>query len=767
MFERVFVAGLGVLLAWPAIAQEIVVAPFLQSATPTEIWVVWETSEGDESLVQYGTSTDLGEEASGTSTEGYGDSRVHEVQLATLLPDTRYHYRVITGTLEGEPLSFRTPPQRDSESPTRLVAMSDMQRDSGNPEKFHEIVRDGVIAHLQSEVGGDLEDALAMVLTPGDLVDNGWTYDQWAEEFFEPSADLIAHVPLYPAIGNHEANSPYYFRYFHLPDNGTEGLEEHWWYSDYSNVRVIGLDSNLGFRLEEQLTWLQDVLDDACADPVVDFVFAQLHHPFLSELWPPGETDYTGDVIDLMDQFTADCGKPAVHFFGHTHGYSRGQSRDHAHLWVNVASAGGNIDYWGEYSQTDYEEFTVSQDEYGFVLVEVEAGNDPRMRLQRYSQGNEDLVRDNELRDEVLIRRYNNPPETPVGLWPRGDTVSPDCAVVTACPYLELDGDALGAAHWQVSADCGDFSQPAFERFEQHENWYLGEDTQAGNALTDEPVADLPPDTSHCWRVRFRDRSLGWSEWSEPQPFTTRATSLVDLPLVNPGAEDGTDGWTVTAGVLESLTDGECDGTSPRSGDRYFSVGGLCEGHEYGEASQGVDVGVHATEIDAGAVLALFEGYLSCWGGDDRPEMELVFRDAAGVELQRSERVGTTATSWTMVQGQAAVPAGTRAIDLVLMGTRNAGVDNDSYVDDLRLRLDLDGGGDCDEPPEDLDIETLCPDEIAGDDDDSAATDDDDSAPPTDDDADEGGCGCRQAGAAAGLWTLAALAGLLCGLRRR
>jgi len=759
-----YVIALALLVTGPAEAQQMVVAPFLQSATPTGIWVVWETSEGDESVVQYGTSTEFGEDASGTSTEGYGGSQVHEVQLDALIPDTRYYYRVVTGDLEGGTLSFRTPPQPDSESPSRLVAMSDMQRDSGNPDKFHEIVHDGVLAHLDATLGGDLEDALSMVLAPGDLVDNGWSYEQWAEEFFEPCADLVARVPLYPAIGNHEANSPYYFRYFHLPDNGTEGFEEHWWYVDHSNVRVIGLDSNLGFRLDEQLDWLEGVLEDACADPDLDFVFAQLHHPYLSELWPPGETDYTGAVIDLMDAFTEDCGKPAVHFFGHTHGYSRGQSRDHAHLWVNVASAGGNIDYWGEYSQADYSEFSVSQDEYGFVVVEVEAGDDPRMTLQRYSRGNEDLARDNELRDEVLLRRYNNPPETPVPLWPSGDAVSPDCVRVAACPYLEADGDDQGAAHWQIASDCADFSQPVAESFEQRENWYMGEDLQAGNTLTDEQILDLATESSLCWRVRFRDRSLGWSDWSEAAPFNTTASALVDLPLVNPGAEDGTDGWTVAAGALESLTDGECDGTTPHSGDRYFSVGGLCEGHEYGEASQSVDVSAHAAELDAGAAVALFDGYLSCWGGDDRPEMELVFRDDAGAELGRSDRIGTSATSWTLVQGEAAVPAGARTIDMVLMGTRNAGVDNDSYVDDLRLRLDLGGAGGCDEPPAGLDVEALCPDEIAGDDDDSSAADDDDSAPA---DGDDGGCGCRQAGPAAGLWTIAALGGLLFGLRRR
>ena len=147
-------------------------------------------------------------------------------------------------------------------------------------------------------------------------------------------------------------------------------------------------------------------------------MFAQLHHPHLSELWVEGELDYTGEVIALMEEFSTQCNKPSIHFFGHTHGYSRGQSRDHRHLWVNVATAGGNIDYWDEYAQADYDEFTVTQDEWGFVLVELDAGEAPQFRLRRVSRGNEVLFRDNEVRDEITVRRYNNPPQTPQALSP-------------------------------------------------------------------------------------------------------------------------------------------------------------------------------------------------------------------------------------------------------------------------------------------------------------------------------------------------------------
>ena len=82
------------------------------------------------------------------------------------------------------------------------------------------------------------------------------------------------------------------------------------------------------------------------------------------------------DVVERLETFSTNCGKPSIHFYGHTHGYSRGQSRDHQHLMVNVSSAGGALDRWGEQPQADYPEFSVSQDTYGFVIVDVEAGDD-------------------------------------------------------------------------------------------------------------------------------------------------------------------------------------------------------------------------------------------------------------------------------------------------------------------------------------------------------------------------------------------------------
>ena len=47
------------------------------------------------------------------------------------------------------------------------------------------------------------------------------------------------------------------------------------------------------------------------------------------------------------------------------------------------------------------------------------------------------------------------------------------------------------------------------------------ENTQESDNLIDEEVNLLEGNTSYCWRVRYRDKGLAWSEWSEIIEFET------------------------------------------------------------------------------------------------------------------------------------------------------------------------------------------------------------------------------------------------------
>jgi hypothetical protein len=672
------------------IGQNINVGPYLQNAEPSSITIMWETSSGNESTVEWGTSNTLGNSSSGVFISGNGLSRIHTTMLSGLESNTKYYYKVITNNAQSDIFDFVTPPLPNSEAPVNLVSMSDMQQDWQHTNVFEDIINDELIPFVNNRFGNDLSTDIAYVFIPGDLVATGSNYSSWESTFFDPAQALFQHVPVYPVAGNHEQNSENYFKYFSLPTNGTNQNDylEHWYYKDYSNVRLIGLETNSGYRIQEQLDWLQVILDDASNNENIDFVFAQLHHPHHSELWIAGNTDYTGDIITLLEDFSSNCGKPSIHFFGHTHGYSRGQSRDHEHLMVNVATAGGAIDNWGEYAQQDYKEFSRSDDDYGFVLLEVEAGNDPQFLLTRVSHGSyENGLVNNEIKDTIRVRANNINPDKPSGLFPyEGAELSPDCIVFLGSNFSDDDNPYQGAVHWQVSTDVG-FSSLIYDDWFQHENWYYDEDLEAGNSMTEREINSLQESTNYFWRVRYRDRSLGWSDWSDPIEFSTLLSVYSANLLQNPGAEDGTSSWTAVSGSFESILSGECAGNNSYSGARLFAVGGVCDPNAYGEGYQDIDLLSYSSMIDNDSAIVFFGGYLSDYSGDDIPAFYLEFYNAGNSLLGSTMSYESSSSEWEYLFDNIAIPATTRKIRMVLTGTRNVGTDNDSYFDDLFLRI--------------------------------------------------------------------------------
>ena len=665
------------------------VQPYLQDAEPNSVRVMWESEGLGEAVLDWGPDSELGNVLSSTGSPSSGGA-MHDLIIEGLTSDTPYFYRVTSGTVTTAALRFRTPALHGAELDFSFVAMSDMQKSNANPGVFDEVIHQGVLDYF----GGEVSDEIALVLIPGDLVDNGNNYNEWSNDFFAPSHDLFGHVPVYPVLGNHEVNSPYYFQYFHLPENGSDGYNEHWWFKDYGNVRFMGLNSNAPYNGSDQLDWLQGTLDETCGMEHVDFVFAQLHHPHKSELWTPGESDFTGQVVQKLEAFTESCGKPSIHFFGHTHGYSRGQSMDHKHLWINVATAGGAIDYWGDWPQFDYEEFEITTDDWGFVAVDVVAGDNPQFTVKRLSRGDNNQTLDNVVTDSLVVTKADVPVQLPTSLAPMGSTLAPECVVLAASDFGGGSADAEhGASQWQVAADINGFDSPVAEVWERYRNVYFDQDTQLGADLTTEEIPGLPENSALWWRVRYRDRALNWSEWTAPVPFYTSASLLGDNLLVNPGAEDGLMGWEITQGIAESVTAGECDGVNPFEGDRYFAVGGLCTESDLGRMHQDVDVSAWADSIDAEVQMVVARGMLSDWGGADVPAMRVVFLNESGIQLNETGWFEMPVATWTEVTIEAPVPPLTRTLRLELQGTLVSGVDNDSYFDALSLRMG--GGVDC------------------------------------------------------------------------
>jgi hypothetical protein len=148
---------------------------------------------------------------------------------------------------------------------------------------------------------------------------------------------------------------------------------------------------------------------------------------------------------------------------------------------------------------------------------------------------------------------------------------------------------------------------------------------------------------------------------------------------MNSGGELGTGSWIVTEGYMESLEAYLCDGIEPHSGDYYFIVGALCNTVTYAEAYQLIDLSEYSDCINQGLASINYGGYLSDWGGSDHPEATILFIDENGNEVWQGDTIGTYNSSWTLLSSQSPIPVGTSSVQMVLMGTRYAGDDNDSY----------------------------------------------------------------------------------------
>jgi hypothetical protein len=219
-----------------------------------------------------------------------------------------------------------------------------------------------------------------------------------------------------------------------------------------------------------------------------------------------------------------------------------------------------------------------------------------------------------------------------------------------------------------------------------HSGKYFNEDLQAADDLTDEQILNLTPSTTYFWRVRYRDKYLKWSEWSDTLSFSTAEQQSTPNLLLNNGAEIGINNWT---GQIESLTNNECGSVPPYQGNRFFAVGGICSGESpVGNAFQRINVAAYSQQIDAGNFYARFSGYLRAFAtNNDLPEIAIECLDEDGNILLATPYYGNGMPQWQKVEQSVLIPNFTRTIKFLLKGTRLSGTDNDSYFDELSLSL--------------------------------------------------------------------------------
>lgn len=181
---------------------------------------------------------------------------------------------------------------------------------------------------------------------------------------------------------------------------------------------------------------------------------------------------------------------------------------------------------------------------------------------------------------------------------------------------------------------------------------------------------------------------------------------VVALPIVNPDFETGNiTGWTKTddlfgaGGVNQWGAVTSALRMSTPHGGTYFAegraTGPIGAGAHLTGIFQRLDVSAFTIQIDTGSVLASVTGFGHGETGQDKSRMRIAFYDAVaggnqlGANIDSNE--ATQSNIWTLLAiTEAAVPVGTRSIELILLGEKvTAGIFTDAGVDDVGARLIL------------------------------------------------------------------------------
>jgi len=505
---------------------------YLQSPTSTSIYISWHSAQTSSTLVQYGTTQALGFSGIGAY-ETIDVKNWHTVKLSGLIPDTRYYYRCISGSDTSQIYEFRTPFEQNTPGKhLRFAMIGDSQSDINMPA----VVSNAMEDKFRELYGPCWVDSVSFVLRSGDMVGDGSVADSYEKEYFNPFGNLSHAIPFMISIGNHEGSSNFYYQYMKYEDFSDYAypntLCERFYSFKVANCKFVAINTNTTYQISTQTDWLHNKLEQSNADPSTDFVFTYNHHPGHSEMWPDGNNTFTENTVYAE---LANYPKVALNFYGHSHNYESGvfkstHSQPQDFRIMCLGGAGAYLDRWGMYpNQTDYPEIQSMYDYYSYVIVDVDVDNKSYTAIT-YSLGNPDL-RMNNIPIETC-HYYTNRPEPLKPL-----TLSP-INVSSATPILVASAfngqDSMMTSQFQITIAPGNWATPLLDSIRDYTDIfgnsgapdYTPVDMNAGIDLRrlQVPVGKLSAGSTYAWRVRYRDRNIKWSEWSEQAVFTVSSS---------------------------------------------------------------------------------------------------------------------------------------------------------------------------------------------------------------------------------------------------
>ena len=152
----------------------------------------------------------------------------------------------------------------------------------------------------------------SLIFKVGDNVDNGNDPKLW-QTFDQINQPLFKTAEYYSALGNHEQESPWFFKIFPAVNNRS-------WYSvEREGIHFIVLDSNLSLKPDSpQYKWLKSDLMSSVKSGI-KFKIALFHHPLFDVGIHPADTQGVKPyLLPLFKRYGVSAA-----FSGHDHNYQR------------------------------------------------------------------------------------------------------------------------------------------------------------------------------------------------------------------------------------------------------------------------------------------------------------------------------------------------------------------------------------------------------------------------------------------------------------
>jgi len=508
------------------------VNPYLQTPTPTSIYVSWHSTDTSSTKVRYGLSaTSLNSVKTG-SVQNIDGKRWHTVKLTNLTPDTRYYYRCISGVDSSDVYPFRSEPLPGTPGRhIRFVVLGDSRYSDTIPSRLNEVCQ-AIVQTLETKFGSTWYDSVNIVMHTGDIVWKGTNIARFQNEYFTPIANLSCSLPFMVSIGNHEHESAYYFDYmkyedFTDPMVAATAYNERFYTFDIADCRFVILNSNehiIGAPI--QSAWLDKVLAGSDTAQGIDFVFPFAHHPWHTEVWTSGNTDSVSKVF--FPRFL-NCTKISQYSFGHAHDFELGTITDAApqsstqHDFRTLLTGGGGAALTRYFAGShDYPEIQETVDDYNYTFMDVDVDNKSYI-AEIYSLGKPEHPISNQLLDAWHFRMLQSPPEKPVA-YPI-TTAYP--VILSASPMVGLD--SCMSSRFQITATPGNYNTPVIDKNRDRQDVFentgipdfipINKNAGIDLATLEVPDSILTQGIQYWCRVRYRDYNLKWSPWSDEVTF--------------------------------------------------------------------------------------------------------------------------------------------------------------------------------------------------------------------------------------------------------